>query len=195
MSQDPNRNDAPKGGTTLRMGALSGRKPTRFRFAPEPEARAALARSLGLLGLSGLTLTGEIRPVGKGDFRLEARLTARAVQACSVTLAPVPAVVDEDISRVYLADYAAPEGDEIEILGEDDSEPLPEVIDLSDLAGEALMLALPLYPRAPGAALGAKVFAPPGQEPLTDEALKPFAGLAGLAGALKKTPPDPSQKG
>lgn len=195
MSDAPSRKDAPRGGTILRTAALSGRKPTRFRYAPDQTARAALARVLGLLDLPALTLTGEIRPVGKGDFRLEARLNARAVQPCSITLAPVPAVVDEDILRVYLADYAAPEAEEAEIPADDDSEPLPETIDLTDLAGEALMLALPLYPRAPGAGLGAMVFAPPGAEPLTDAALKPFAGLSGLAGALKKAPPGSLDEG
>lgn len=195
MSDRPTRNGAPQGSTILRTGALSGRKPTRFRFVPEAALRAEMARALGLLELPALNLTGEIRPVGKGDFRLEARLIARAVQPCSITLAPVPAVVDEDIVRVFLADYADPDGDEIEIAADDDGEPLPETIDIKDLAGEALMLALPLYPRAPGATLGAVVFAPPGAEPLTDEALKPFAGLAGLAGSLKKSPPEPSDAG
>lgn len=195
MSDATSRKDAPAGGTTLRTAALSGRKPTRFRYAPDPAARAALSRALGLSDLPALSLTGEIRPVGKGDFRLEARLSARAVQPCSITLAPVPAAVDEDILRIYLADYAAPEAEEAEIRADDDSEPLPETIDLADLAGEALMLALPLYPRAPGAGLGSMVFAPPGAEPLTDEALKPFAGLSGLAGALKKTPPGTVDEG
>ena len=55
-----------------------------------------------------------------------------------------------------------------------------------DLSCEALSLALPLYPRAPGAELGAQVFAPPGAEPLTDDVIKPFAGLAGLARSMKK---------
>ncbi len=33
-------------------------------------------------------------------------------------------------------------------------EPLPEIIDIGAVATEALELALPLYPRAPGVALG-----------------------------------------
>jgi hypothetical protein len=50
---------------------------------------------------------------------------------------------------------------------------------------EALALALPDYPRAPGAELGQAVFAEPGIEPLRDEALRPFAGLAAFKDRLK----------
>lgn len=172
--------------TRLRAAALSGRKPTRLRFAPDAAARSEMAQALGLLSLPFLTLTGEIRPVGKGDFRLTARLTARAVQACAITLAPVPAQVDEDIERLYRAEFVYPQAEEAELPPDDEGEPLPEVIDLTDLACEALALALPLYPRAPGATLGSQVFAPPGAAPLTDDVLRPFAGLAGLADRLKK---------
>ena len=87
-------------------------------------------------------------------------------------------------TRRYLADMKVPEGDEVEMPEDDTSEPLPEVIDLSEVAAEALALALPEYPRAPGAELGEAVHAAPGVAPLTDAALKPFAGLASLAERL-----------
>ncbi len=172
----------------LRVKGLSGRKPTRFRFLPDINVRRAIAKDLNLIDLPILEMTGEIRPEGRGDFRLEARLKAHAIQACSVTLAPVPARVEETVLRRYLAEFEFPSEDDVEMAEDETTDPLPEVIDLSLVAAEALALALPLYPRAEGAALGAQVFAPPGAEPLTDEALKPFAGLASLAKALKKGP-------
>lgn len=68
---------------------------------------------------------------------------------------------------------------------EDDSvEPLPDVIDVGVVATEALALALPLYPRAEGAELGEAVFTAPGEAPLRDGDLKPFAGLAALKDRL-----------
>ena len=68
---------------------------------------------------------------------------------------------------------------------EDDSvEPMPEVIDLAEIAAEALALALPLYPRAPGAEFAEGLHAAEGVTPLTDADLKPFAGLQGLAAKL-----------
>jgi hypothetical protein len=47
------------------------------------------------------------------------------------------------------------------------------------------VLALPLYPRAPGAALGAITATPPGAAPLGDAELKPFASLAALRTKLE----------
>jgi uncharacterized metal-binding protein YceD (DUF177 family) len=169
----------------LRVATLASRKPTRFAFRPDGAARELIAAALGLLDLPALELVGEIRPEGRRDLRLEARLVAEAVQPCSVTLAPVPASVDEPVLRRYLADYAAPQGDEVEIT-EDESEPLPEVIDIAAVAVEALALALPAWPRAPGAELGEAVFAEPGVAPMRQADLNPFAGLAGLAERLKK---------
>ncbi|NTT87402.1 YceD family protein [Tabrizicola fusiformis] len=169
----------------LRVATLASRKPTRFAFRPDGAAREMIAAALGLLDLPALELVGEIRPEGRRDLRLEARLVAEAVQPCSVTLAPVPAKVEEPVLRRYLADYAAPQGDEVEIT-EDESEPLPEVIDIAAVAVEALALALPAWPRAPGAELGEAVFAEPGVAPMRQADLNPFAGLASLAERLKK---------
>ena len=173
---------------------LASRKPTRFDLRPDASARAEMAAALGLLDLPSLRLRGEIRPVGRQDFDLVADLNADAVQPCSVTLAPVPCTLSEPVHRRFVADYTAPEGDEVEMI-DDETDPLPEVIDLTEIALEALALALPPYPRAPGAELGEAVFAGPGVIPLADTDLKPFAGLAALAGKLKKPDSDPSEQG
>ena len=70
--------------------------------------------------------------------------------------------------------------EEVEIPEDDTLEPLGEVIDAAEVAIEALSLALPLYPRAPGVELGAVQVSPPDAAPLQDADLKPFAGLAKL---------------
>lgn len=178
----------------LRSAALSARKPTRFAFHPEAEGRAAIAAALGLLDLPALSFSGEIRPAGRHDFELTAKLTARAVQPCSVTLAPVPCRIDEPVHRRFDADFQAPDAEEAEMV-DDEVEPLPDIIDIAAIAAEALALALPLYPRAKGAELGEAVFAAPGTKPLAEADLKPFAGLAGLADRLKKADSDPSAEG
>lgn len=179
-----------------RTGALSHRKPTRFGWNAGPQARQDLARALDLQGIARLRLEGEIRPEGRADFLLSARLEAEVTQSCVVTLAPVPARIDEPVLRRYLAEFAWPEGDEVEIPEDDSAEPLPERIDLAEVALEQLALALPPYPRAPGAELGEAVFAEPGTEALRDQDLKPFAGLASLVRGGQKTPdkdPDPGK--
>ncbi|MFN6924264.1 MAG: YceD family protein [Tabrizicola sp.] len=170
----------------FRTGGLSPRKPTRFDYAPDAAACAALAGDLGLVALKSLTLKGEITPAGRDELVLTARLLAEADQACVVTLAPVPARIDEPVRRRYVAGLADPTGDEVEMPEDDSVEPMPEVIDLAGIAAEALALALPLYPRAAGAELGEVVHSAAGVAPLTDAELKPFAGLAALAALAKK---------
>ena len=170
--------------TRFRTGGLSPRKPTRFDYAPDATERASLAAGLGLLALRRVHLRGEITPVGRDEMVLTARLQAEADQPCVVTLVPVPARVDEPVRRRFVAGLKVPEGDEVEMPEDDEVEPLPEMIDLAEITAEALALALPLYPRAPGAELGAVVHAATGIAPMTDDELKPFAGLAALASKL-----------
>ena len=159
------------------------RKPVRFDLLPDAGARAAVAEVLDLIDLPALRLVGMVKPAGK-DVVLEAVLTATVVQPCSVTLVPVTTRIDEPVTRRFVADWVEPQGDEVEVPEDVTVEPLPQAIDVGEVAVEALALALPLYPRAPGAALGEAVFAPPGVAPLRDEDLRPFAGLAALKDRL-----------
>jgi uncharacterized metal-binding protein YceD (DUF177 family) len=169
----------------FRTGGLSPRKPTRFSYRPDAQERKALAEELGLLSLHALDLTGEIRPAGRDELVLEAQLVARADQPCSVTLVPVPAAVDEPVRRRYVAGLEMPDGDDVEMPEDDTLEPMPDTIDLAEIAAEALALALPLYPRAPGAEFTQALHAAKGVTPLSDAELKPFSALQGLAQQLK----------
>jgi uncharacterized metal-binding protein YceD (DUF177 family) len=190
----PHDQAAPSLQHPLRSGALSPRKPTRFDLRPDEPTRVAMAAALDLIELPSFRFRGELRPSGRNDYLLEAELTAAVVQPCSVTLAPVPATISDTVRRSYLSSWQEPEGDEVEMPEDDTQEPLPEVIDLGAVAIEALALALPLYPRAPGVALGEAVFAPPGSEPLREADLKPFAGLAALRDRLAGSDQGPEGK-
>ncbi len=164
----------------FRVAELAARKPTRFTMALDEAALAALAADLGLLEVRKLTFKGELVPKGRHDWELTAKLGASVVQACIVTLAPVQTRIDEEVKRRYLADMPQIEADEVEMPEDDTVEALPQVIDAGAVMAEALALALPLYPRAPGADLGAVQGTPPGAEPIVEEKLRPFAGLADL---------------
>lgn len=179
----------PSNPLTFRVAGLSARKPTRFAFRPAADIRAAMAATLGLIDLPAFEMVGEIRPQGRADFVLEAAMKARAVQPCSVTLAPVPCTLDEPVRRRYEAEYQAPDAEEVEMV-DDEVEPLPEVLDIRLIAEEALALALPLYPRAAGAELSDAQFAGEGVVALKDGDLKPFAGLQALADKLKNAAKD-----
>lgn len=169
----------------FRVTTLSPRKPTRFDMVATADQCRLLAIELDLSRVDGLSFKGEIRPSGKRDFTVVADLHARIVQPCSVTLVPVKTVISEQVERKFLADFAVPEGVELELHDGDDAiEPLPEVIDIGFLATEALALVVPQYPRAPGAELGEVAITEPGLTALRDEDLKPFAGLAALKAKL-----------
>ncbi len=157
----------------LRVAHLNPRQPTEFALRPDAADRAALARELGIDGLSRLAFTGQISARDADAWVVEGRLTARVTQPCVVTLAPVSTDLDSEFRRVFSPHIATPEGDEVEMT-DDELEPLGQFIDLRAIMTEELSLALPLYPRAEGAALTEP-------EPDPDDApRKPFSGLADM---------------
>jgi len=170
----------------LRFADLPGRKPHRFTLESDAAGRDAVADALGIRGVRKLRLSGELRPMGKQDWRLTAELGATVVQDCVVTLEPVTTRIDEPVERIYSADFEQPDSTEVEMPEDDTTEPLPAELDLAGVMIEALALALPPYPRAKGAETGEAVFTEPGKTPLRDEDLRPFAGLAGLRDKLEK---------
>ncbi len=165
----------------LRTAGLGARTATPFDLRPNGPQRAALAAYLDIMAIPEMRFRGTITPAGRRDLVLEGVLTARVVQACVVTLDPVTTHLSEQVRRRYVEDFTLPEGDEVEMPEDDGIEPLPQAIDLGEVATEALTLALPLYPKAAGASLGETVHAEDGVTPLRDADLRPFAGLAGLA--------------
>lgn len=171
--------------TSIRLGGLS--EPQPFRLEPDAGARERLAGTLGIEAVRKLRFAGVLRPEGRHDWRLDAELGATVVQPCVVTLAPVTTRIDEPVTRRFLADLPTPEpGSEIEMPEDDTAEPLPETLDLETVLAEALALALPRYPRALGVELGAAVFTEPGRAPLTDEGVRPFAGLKALRDRMEE---------
>lgn len=155
-----------------------------FDLSPDTTTRAALATEFGLAALRKLRFSGRLVAEGKRDWALHAMLGATVVQPCVVSAEPVTTRIDEPVTRRFMADMPEPAAEEAEIPDDDTLEPLPETLDLAAIMAEALALALPLYPRAPGAALAHARFAPPGVAPLDDEAAKPLAGLAALRDKL-----------
>lgn len=169
----------------IALARLPRSAPHEFSLRPDPEAATEIARGLGIEGARKLRLEGTLTPEGARDWRLDAELGATVVQSCVVTLAPVTTRIDQPLTRLYRAELPEPVEDEVEMPEDDRLEPLPATLDLMALLSEAIALAMPDYPRAEGADLGAAVFAAPGVIPMTDEDAKPLAGLAALRDKLK----------
>ena len=107
----------------LRVAHLRTKGETPVNVAPDADARARIASALGLLGLPECRLDGAISPHGSDAWRLDARLTAKVVQACVITLDPVDTTITEDIRRIWSPHAAAPTEEEAE-MPDDEVEPL-----------------------------------------------------------------------
>ena len=170
----------------VRVSDLARGKTRSVEIVPDAAALSRIATDLGLLELRNLRLEGRLTPLDRRDWRFEGQLGATVVQPCVVTLAPVVTRIEEPVTRSFIADWQPPEGDEVELPEDVDTEALGAEIDLGAMMSEALALALPAWPRAEGADLDGAVFTEPGRAPMTDDDARPFAGLASLRDQLAK---------
>ncbi|CAH0138795.1 DUF177 domain-containing protein [Roseomonas sp. CECT 9278] len=135
-----------------------------------PAECAALARRFAIAAVERLEASLLLRPEPGGGVMVSGRLRADVVQACVVSLEPVPERVDDPVELRLLPPGTDPsddpEGpDEIPIEG--------DAVDLGEAMAEQLALALDPYPRAAGAVL-------PGAEGAPDGAQGAFGALAAL---------------
>jgi hypothetical protein len=131
-----------------------------FALVADAEARAGIARLVGLRDLPRLQADFDVTPQGAGGLRVSGRVSATVGQNCVVTLEPLANEIDEEVDLLFMPQSAA---DATEGNGEtgdnseadvkwDDPEPLIDgVVDLGALATEFLVLGIDPYPRKPGA--------------------------------------------
>lgn len=149
----------------------------------EPEERAALARRFGLVAIEALEARYTLRRDAIGVIA-RGHLSGRVTQACVVTDAPLPAVVDTDFAIRFLPEPGEGEAaDEVELSEEECDTVFYEggTIDLGEAAAETLALALDPFPRSPEAAAALKAAGV-----ISEEEAGPFGALAGLKDRLAK---------
>jgi uncharacterized metal-binding protein YceD (DUF177 family) len=152
----------------------------------EPAERAALADRFGLVSLDRFHASFTLRRLGKDLIRVKGHISATLVQACVVTLEPIPAEIAEDLELDFSAnaDAPAPEiGGELDLDAEaaDGPEPILDGrIDLGEVAAEQLGLAIDPYPRKPEAEVPGEWAAGPAAEPEPAAKVNPFAALEKL---------------
>jgi uncharacterized metal-binding protein YceD (DUF177 family) len=163
------------------------------QFSADPGERRALARRFGLLELRSLRVDGRLdRGDDRRELRFQGSLEAEVVQACIVTLEPVPATIRQPVERRYRrAEPGAEPGpagpQQVWVIDEDEVEVEVDIvtgrtIDLGEAMAEELALALDPYPRAADADdlvlrdLGPNISV--GAEPPAES---PFAALRQLA--------------
>ncbi len=175
----------PPSKTAVRVAELSQNADHTFDLRPNADGLAGIATELGLSALRKVSFAGALRPVGKSDWELSARLGATIVQPCVVTLEPVTTRIDQDVTRLFLANFEDPDEPEAEMPEDDTTEALGAWIDPGQVMVEAISIAAPDFPRKQGAELGQMVYAEPGTRAMTDEDARPFAGLADLKKSLE----------
>ena len=163
-------------------------------LAPGPVERAGIAHWLGIDSVDSLKAFVQLSRSGVDEYVYRGHFEADVVQACVITLAPVPSHLSGEMLRKFQVlprssprrrkpiiepAPAIPAVIDLSIADEDGPELLDRpVLDLAAPLLEELSLALDPYPKAPGAAFEV----PP--EPLAP-AENPFAVLE----TLKKAPP------
>jgi uncharacterized metal-binding protein YceD (DUF177 family) len=157
--------------STMRLG----RDETVYELTANAGERVALARRFDLVSLDDLIATVRLTRQA-GEIRVTAELVADVTLLCGVTLEPFASRVTDRSTVLYRRD--APPGD---LAADDEVYELvaDDTIDLGEAVAQQLSLALPPFPRAPGATIPAAEI--PAFVQLTADgsiAARPFAELA-----------------
>jgi uncharacterized metal-binding protein YceD (DUF177 family) len=149
-----------------------------YTIASTPDERSRVAARLGLRELPALKAAMHLVPVQGGGIRISGTFEADVVQDCVVTLAPVRAHIDGEVSAVLVQGDDQEESEiDVDIEGADIEILRDGTADLGEILVEHLALAIDPYPRAPGATFTA----PPGGGIERPEITpSPFAVLAKL---------------
>lgn len=141
------------------------------------QERKALAERFGLLDLPKLEAHLEVDHARGGMLAVTGKLTADVVQACVVTLEPVPAHVSDTINILFAPAHLLDKGagsPHFDAGEEEAPEPIINgTIDLGELVAQHLAIALDPYPRKKGVSL-------PFSEPTPEKITNPFAELVAL---------------
>src|SRR5262249_10899971 len=131
--------------------AQIGAEPFRQEIAATEAEREALARRFDLAALDRLVAEVELTPQSAGVILFCASFEAAFVQSCVVTLDPMEGAMAAN----FTLRYGPPEAETDR--GADDEvafEPLTgDVIDIGEAVAQEFSLALPGFPRSPGAVL------------------------------------------
>ena len=152
--------------------ARIGSEPVSRELAATPAECEALARRFGLLGLDRLEASVELCKQTDGTVLMTASFEASFAQECVVTLEPVESMLAEN----FTLRFGRPELEPEELEADDGPafEPIEgDTIDLGEAVAQEFSLALPPFPRSPGAedpAIG---------DP-DSEAISPFSDLSRL---------------
>jgi uncharacterized metal-binding protein YceD (DUF177 family) len=138
-----------------------GSRPQVIKLTPHDAIKAALASRFGLLEMSSFEANLQVRRrTDTGWIEVSGTIRSDVVQECVVSLEPIPAHVEAEIAEVFVEEGVdedtgsgrrGREAVDLDPIA-DDPEPLVDgVLDVGEIAAQALSLALDPYPRAAAA--------------------------------------------
>lgn len=142
-----------------------GAEPKTYSFTADEQARADLARRMGLISIEAAQASVTVQRVSGGLVHALGHIQADVTQSCVVSLGPVPAHIEDEFEgwfgdKAKAVSFAKARNErdakktqaELEILEESvDPEPIVNgKADLGELATQYMSLALDPYPRAEG---------------------------------------------
>lgn len=144
--------------------------------------RHALAKRFDLVDVPKLAAQLHVSQARAGEaFSVSGTMIADIIQTCVVTLEPLPAHIERDISVLFVFEEALNVGDQV-IQAEMDTEDIEPIaggrIDLGELVSQHLGISLDPYPRKAGVSFGNAEFGD------TKASSNPFSRLT----ELKKKP-------
>ncbi|MBD8469744.1 MULTISPECIES: YceD family protein [unclassified Sphingomonas] len=157
-----------------------GERDRSVTFAATPEERRKLAARFAILSVDLLEARFTIRRDTSGIVA-KGHVTAKVVQACSVTDEPLTATIDEPVALRFVDDFGAVDG-EIE-LSDDALDTVPidgGAVDLGEAAAETLALALDPFPRGPNAAAALRAAGV-----ISEDEYQPVNAFSGLKAKLE----------
>ncbi len=157
-----------------------GERDRSVTFAATPEERRKLAARFAILSVDLLEAHFTIRRDTSGIVA-KGHVTAKVVQACSVTDEPLTATIEEPVALRFVDDFGAVEG-EIE-LSDDALDTVPidgGAVDLGEAAAETLALALDPFPRGPNAAAALRAAGV-----ISEDEYQPVNAFSGLKAKLE----------
>jgi uncharacterized metal-binding protein YceD (DUF177 family) len=149
-----------------------------YELVANAAERAALARRFDIVALDHFAATVRLERRGR-DILLSSDIVAELVQLCGVTLEPFTDRITDSAAVLYRREPPpetfAVEDEDYELLAGD-------TIDIGEAVAQQLSLALPAFPRAPGAIISTEEL-PVSVQLTADESIvpHPFAELAKLA--------------
>lgn len=152
------RNDDIPFSYLVKVGHISA-NPVEVHVEADQKELKALAKAWDVLSVDDLRADLQINRWKKDGIRVKGRVRAKIVQACVVTLDPVPSSIDEQFEQIFVPETSKlarhPANDAGEMVLDPDGPDLPETftgdtIDAGEVVTEFAALAIDSYPRKEG---------------------------------------------